>query len=342
MRLGIFTTSFRPYQWYSGISNAAYLLEKGLNEKHGVETTVYAPLYKGMRRKEVHKNFSIERFKTISINAWLGYYISFDAFRKISNNNPDVIHSFHYGYFPATAGFSEAKKRHIPHLFTTAYHMPSSRINRQLLKVYDITQGSRIIRGSDFVLPFNKNEESQLRSISNGRFNIIPCPINQNVFRAKNINSSKLTVAFVGALEAWKGPQVAFDIFNQIAKERNDVEFIFVGNGTLKHQIDLYNKLMSAGKKSIGRRIHFTRELTVQQLADVYNKSDVLIAPTLYESFGCILAESMMCGTPVVSTRVGAVPETVGNGGILVNYGDWDGMKKSVSSMLDDSKLRKK
>ena len=50
----------------------------------------------------------------------------------------------------------------------------------------------------------------------------------------------------------------------------------------------------------------------------------------------------MMCGTPVVSTSVGAVPETIGNGGLLVKYGDWSGMKDNINRLLDNTRLRKK
>lgn len=338
MRLGIVTTSFRPYQWYSGISNAVYLLAKGLNERHGIRPIIYMPRYDGMKEREEHESFTIERFKTINLNTWRGYYFSIDAFRKISSWKPDILHSFHYGYFPATAGFVEARRNGVPHIFTAAYHNPSSFINKKLLGIYGITQGARIIKKSNFTLPFNKNERAQLQAISSGRFKIVPCPINSSIFRPKDSRDGRLTVTYVGPMETWKGAHIAFDLFTQIAKERKDVDFIFVGNGPLKHQIEMYKKFKGIADK----RIHFTRELTSQQLSGVYNRSDVLVSPTMYESFGCVLAESMMCGTPVVSTRVGAVPETVGSGGMLTKYGDWKGMKNNIITLLDDSSLRKR
>ena len=336
MKLGIVTTSFRPCQWYSGISNAAYLMANRLHEKHDFDVTVYAPELKGAKKIEQHRNFLISRFKT-DFNLFNGYSISFEASRMIAAGSFDLIHSFHYGYFPATVGFRQAKKKHIPHFFTAAYHPPSSKLNRKLLKLYDFSNGAKIIKNSAGVLPFNNNERMQLSKIAKGRFHIVPCPINHRIFRPKQQKDSKLTVTFVGAMEPWKGPRIAFDIFSQIAKERKDVKFIFVGNGMLPHQTALFDKLSRMADK----RFTFTRNLTTEQLSNVYNMTDVLVLPTLYESFGCILAESMMCGTPVVSTKVGAVPETVGNGGILVNYGDWDGMKEKVSHLLDNNQLRK-
>ena len=50
---------------------------------------------------------------------------------------------------------------------------------------------------------------------------------------------------------------------------------------------------------------------------------DVLVAPSLAEPFGTVLAEAMAAGTPVVATRVGGVPEVVpdGRAGVLVDPG---------------------
>ncbi|MFA4819923.1 MAG: glycosyltransferase family 4 protein [Candidatus Aenigmatarchaeota archaeon] len=338
MQLGILTTSFKPYEWYSGISNAVYLMAKQLNEKYDVDVKIFAPEAPSFRKHKIYKNFTVSRFKTIDLSKLGGYHVSFEAFKMVLKNNLDIIHSFHYGYFPATIGFNVSKKKNIPHMFTTAYHPPSNRIKKNLLKLYNISQGAHIIRNSSTVLPFNKNEKDQLSLISKGNFKIVPCPINHNIYKPRGSKADKLTVAFVGPMELWKGPVVAYKIFRQLESERKDIKFIFVGNGTLKHQVKLYNSLKTKSSK----RFLFTHDLTSKQLADIYNMADVLIAPTVYESFGCTIAEAMMCGTPVVSTRVGAVPETVGKGGFLVNYGDWEKMKKYVDLLLDDEKIRKK
>ncbi len=338
MRIGILTTSFRSYEWYSGISNAAFLLARGLNELYGDEIKVFAPNAHGFRRVERHKNFSVERFSTINLSRLRGYFVSSEAFGLIGKEKLDLIHSFHYGYFPATVGFLEARKKRVPHVFTTAYHPPASRIKNNIFKLYNLSQGSHIIKGSDAVLPFNKNERKELSKIAHGNFSVVPCPINHKIYRPSSMKSGRFVVAFVGPMEAWKGPIVAFEIFKQLEKERGDVNFVFVGNGTLRHQTALYRKL----KNSASYRFKFTRNLTSKELSDVYNKADILVAPTFYESFGCTIAESMMCGTPVVSTKVGAVPETLGNGGLLVNYGDWTGMKANINRLLDDNRLRKK
>ena len=54
-------------------------------------------------------------------------------------------------------------------------------------------------------------------------------------------------------------------------------------------------------------------------LCQIYNAADLLLAPSLYEGFGITLLEAMACGTPVITGNVSAMPEVVGDAGILVD-----------------------
>jgi glycosyltransferase involved in cell wall biosynthesis len=188
------------------------------------------------------------------------------------------------------------------------------------------------LKHSRVVFPFNKNEQTQLEKYSKANYKIIPSPIDSKVFKPKRVEKDKFTITYAGTLLPWKGSLIAMKIFKEIEKERKDVNFTIIGRGPLENQL----------KKNAGKHFTFLKELTAEQLSTQYNTSDILVSPTYYESFGCVLAEAGMCGTPVVSTNVGAVPETVGKGGLLVNYGQWEKMKKLILMLLDDDKLRKK
>jgi len=54
-------------------------------------------------------------------------------------------------------------------------------------------------------------------------------------------------------------------------------------------------------------------------LVQFYNTAELLLAPSLHEGFGITLLEAMACGTPVVTSNTSAMPEVVGNAGVLVN-----------------------
>jgi glycosyltransferase involved in cell wall biosynthesis len=63
---------------------------------------------------------------------------------------------------------------------------------------------------------------------------------------------------------------------------------------------------------TLERRVSAEEKLRLLQEASVY------LQPSEYESFGVAIAEAMACGTPVVSSTVGAVPDVVGDAGVLL------------------------
>jgi glycosyltransferase involved in cell wall biosynthesis len=54
-------------------------------------------------------------------------------------------------------------------------------------------------------------------------------------------------------------------------------------------------------------------------LVKIYNSANALIAPSFHEGFGITLLEAMACGTPVITANVSAMPEVIGDAGILIN-----------------------
>ena len=100
-------------------------------------------------------------------------------------------------------------------------------------------------------------------------------------------------------------------------------------------------RIKAAGKID-KKRILFKKNLSVRDLVETYSKAKAMILPSYYEAFGKVLAESMSCETPVVSTRVGGVPEVVADCGYLTDYGEWKKFRHYVEVLLDDDSLRKR
>jgi glycosyltransferase involved in cell wall biosynthesis len=71
-----------------------------------------------------------------------------------------------------------------------------------------------------------------------------------------------------------------------------------------------------------------------EQLMNFYLKADLLVQPSLYEGFGLPVVEAMACGLPVVCTDGGALPEIVGDAGIIVHTDDTEAMAKAIVDVL--------
>ena len=73
-----------------------------------------------------------------------------------------------------------------------------------------------------------------------------------------------------------------------------------------------------------------------------YSKSTIAVVPSLYEGFGLPAAEAMASGVPLISTSGGALPEVVGDAGILVPPADSAAMAREIIFLLNNPDRRKK
>jgi glycosyltransferase involved in cell wall biosynthesis len=94
----------------------------------------------------------------------------------------------------------------------------------------------------------------------------------------------------------------------------------------------------------LASRVTFTGKVSAEVLRRFYTSSEAVILPSLYEGFGLPAAESMACGTPVIATRAGALPEVVGEdgAGLLVPTRDPEAMARAILEVLRDQDRRQK
>jgi glycosyltransferase involved in cell wall biosynthesis len=75
-------------------------------------------------------------------------------------------------------------------------------------------------------------------------------------------------------------------------------------------------------------------------LVEIYNAADILLAPSLHEGFGITLLEAMACGTPVITSKVSAMPEVVGDAGVLVDPNNPQAIADAVCELQANSNYR--
>lgn len=80
-----------------------------------------------------------------------------------------------------------------------------------------------------------------------------------------------------------------------------------------------------------------------KDIADLMTGVDLFVLPSLAEAFGLVLTESIYLGTPVVSTKVGGIPEIVEEGvdGVLVPPADSVALADAIADLLNDEEKRK-
>jgi len=94
-------------------------------------------------------------------------------------------------------------------------------------------------------------------------------------------------------------------------------------------------------KLNLDGMVHFTGRLTREELVKRYSAAQIAVVPSLYEGFGLPAAEAMACGTPVIATTGGALPEVVGDAGILVPPADADALAAAIRQLLNDRQAQR-
>ena len=82
--------------------------------------------------------------------------------------------------------------------------------------------------------------------------------------------------------------------------------------------------------------VTFTGRIDNEDFVRWYARATMALIPSLYEGFGLPAGEAMACGVPVISTSGGALPEVVGDAGIIVPSADSSALAEAIIGLLDN------
>jgi starch synthase len=154
--------------------------------------------------------------------------------------------------------------------------------------------------------------------------------------RALGINPDKRSVAFVGRITQQKGLPYLLKAARELP---SDVQLVLCAGAPdtpeiLQTVTDLVEDLRRVRDNVIWVEKHLSR----QELIAVLSATTVFACPSIYEPLGIVNLEAMACGTPVVATSTGGIPEVVAHGetGILVQI---EQLQDGSGKPLDEAKF---
>jgi len=121
-----------------------------------------------------------------------------------------------------------------------------------------------------------------------------------------------------------------------VAQHGSDATLVKVGMPFTPDQMRLISEL------ELGDRIRMVGRVPFADLPGYYHAADVLLYVPLLAGFGLPPLEAMACGTPVVASNRGAIPEVVGDGGLLVDADDDPGMADAMAGVLSQPQARRR
>jgi glycosyltransferase involved in cell wall biosynthesis len=139
-------------------------------------------------------------------------------------------------------------------------------------------------------------------------------------------------VGFVGRLEPVKGLGVLMDAFGRLT---TPAWLVVAGDGSQRRVL-------------AGDRVHVLAPIAYERLPAFLKSLDLLVLPSVTilplhrEQFGRVLVEAMAAGVPVVGSSSGAIPEVIGDAGLVVPEGDPVALARAIDAVLADADLRQR
>ncbi len=249
----------------------------------------------------------------------------------VSSWRPDIIHAQHLW----VSGYA-AHMTNLPYV-ATAHGTDLMGMRRYEAWVPTALEGAA---HASAVIAISKQVAEDTRSlygIENDRLHLIMNGFNESIFRVFPVNRKELlgsygitgeptyVVSFIGKLTDFKGIDVLLKAAARYEDDLGDVVTLIVGDGELRGALEA--QAMQLGLKGV----YFLGHQDQSVVARILNAADVSIVPSRIEPFGLVAVEAMACGTPVVATNEGGLPDFVNEDvGTLVNVDDPEGLATSI------------
>ncbi len=274
----------------------------------------------------------------------LGYY-TFKSSRLIKRNKYDTVvleHNIPQVWMIKWSGF---KGRYFHHL----HNLP--RTNAKCMD--GLNKCSKFLCISQYMVDDIMRVDSPIGPVPIEHAKILFNCIDTSLFRP--IDKEQLTIKkedfgiapdsrvliFAGRITWEKGIDKILEALDFV--KTPNVELLIVG-GVMMSSLDKTSysvKLQEMAKKHKDK-IHFTGYIAHDKLPELYNLADIAVLPSMWEEpAGLTMVEAMACGTPVITTKSGGIPEYVGDAGFILER-DEDlprNIAASIDRLLEDSGL---
>lgn len=257
-----------------------------------------------------------------------------EDFMNRERENYDIIYS-HY-WLSGLSGRLIKQKFALPliHIYHTLAFLKKRKLEGEREHGKRLETEERLAYISDAVISSSWQERRNLvefYGISPSKVKVIYPGVNKNifypfvskeVFKEIRYKKEERILLYVGRIEPVKGLMTIIETLSLLKKRNpslyNQLKLVVIGGG--KRDFDLpRNKEFirikeSLREKNLKRKVIFLGSKKQVELKKYYSAADVLIVPSLYESFGLVVIEALACGTPVIVSQIGEMRTIVKEG----------------------------
>lgn len=288
--------STHTFKWVKNLSEKGYeVLLIGIIDK---ETSIY----KGLLNVQcqcfyVNKNLKNRKLDFIKLTNLVHF---FKIKKAIKAFNPDILHSFYATSYGLIGALCNVQPYVISIWGSDVFEFPrKSFLHRYILK-FSLNKAKRLCATGEGL-----KKESQ--KYTSKEINTIPFGIDTDYFKP-SIEEKKQEIT-IGTVKYFKEIYGIETLIQSVAQLKNehfltDFKLLLIGDGSEKEKyIALANSL------GIIKHIEFPGFIMNNQLASYYNQMDIVVIPSLRESFGISVLEGMSCAKPVIASNISGFNE---------------------------------
>ena len=165
-----------------------------------------------------------------------------------------------------------------------------------------------------------------------------PMPDEEALQRVKTkYKLDKDFILFVSTIEPRKNLPSLLQAYRQLRDQykRDEILVLAGSRGWLWEEV-----YETVSHLNLEEHVAFLGRVPSADLVYLYNAARLLVHPSFYEGFGLTPLEAMTCGTPVIVSNTAALPEVVGDAGLMINPHDVEGLTVAMWRVLTEEELR--
>ncbi len=345
MRIALVSQDYPPET--GGIQSYAFELASQFAKQHRV--TVIAPSQRGSRAFDAGREYETRRYP-IGNTSLFGLTTPLSVPYWTKRRRADV--AFHAQYATALGSLVARRFGLLRHYYIAAH---AREILRDNLGSVSRVARRRALMGASGVFAVSRYTaelvhrcgvpRDRIHVVHNGVDLSFFYPRDPEIARERLGLRGKRIVLTTGRLIRRKGIDTTIDAFRRIEARYPDLVYVVVGNGPYREALeDRAGELINAG------RILFTGRVLREELPEYYSMADFFLMPSreekrgCVEGFGLVFLEANACGTPVIGSSSGGIPDAVehGTSGLLVPSGDVGALETAMTELLDDHDKRRR
>lgn len=355
MDICVLNPFFYPYM--GGTEKVIFEVYGRLSKRHNVTVITSAPFSRNRPGNDEIEGIRIVRLKTVHthIPIFPMPFLFFDGLKKaLVEQDADIYHiNNRYQYFSDTVNSVRSIDKKLALTIHNALPQNIDPLTDKLGSFYDVqVWGRKLMREVDLITGVSTNTiKTTVPRSEMGKTHLVFNGVDYKKYRKRGRNNHKVADALKGLgfdggtniitngrLVTQKGQIYLMKAVSELVnKDKRNLNLLLVGNGMLKRQL-----MLSAKELNIYKRMRIMYGIADDDLPYYYNACDIFSLPSLYEPAGLAVLEALSCELPSIVSRIGGLPEMVGDGGFYSRPKDYYSIKKKLEYVLDNRKIAEK